>query len=271
MAAAALLLLPVNDAWADLVASINRVRTSGCADMRAGGAALRADARLDAAARAVAGSMPLQRALKGARYRSVKAVFLHVSGIVDDAGIARILQARYCKAITDSAFRDIGVFQHEAGFWAVLAAPFTAPSASDRAVVARKVLNLVNQARAKRQQCGTSSHSPVPPLKANRLLDQAAHAHASDMAMRDYFSHGGRDGSAPAQRVTRAGYAWQLTGENIAGGNVSAEETVSGWLRSPPHCANIMERRFTELGTGFAVNEQSKLGIYWVQVFGRPR
>ncbi len=265
------LLAAANGTHADLVASINRVRSTGCDGKRVGIAALRAEARLDAAARAVAGTVPLQRALQEADYRSVKAVVLHISGNIDDAGLARTLQERYCTSIADSAFRDIGVFRNRGNFWAVLAAPFTAPGTPDRAVVARKILDLVNQARAKPRECGRSSHPAAPPLKANRLLDQAAQGHANDMAARSYFSHDGPDGSAPATRVSRAGYVWQMTGENIAAGNISAEETVAGWLRSPPHCVNIMEGHFTELGVGFAVNERSEKGIYWVQVFGRPR
>ncbi len=260
-----------SSARADLVKTVNDIRASGC-DGRSGGLApLRAEPRLAAAARAMAGAATLDNALKEARYRSVKAVVLHVSGTADDAGIVRLLRERHCAAIADTAFREIGIFRSQGSMWAVLAAPFAAPGAADRAVVARTVLDLVNQVRAKPRECGGSRYPAAPPLKTNRLLDQAAQAHADDMAKQNYFSHEGRDGSFPAVRVGRTGYPWQSTAENIAAGNVSAEETVAGWLRSPEHCMNIMEGRFTELGVAFAVNERSTMGIYWVQVFGRPR
>ncbi len=258
-------------AHADLVASINGVRAGGCDGKQGGIASLRTAPRLDATARSVSGAVPLQSALKQAGYRSMKSAVLHVSGAIDDAALAKILQQRYCTTIIDAWFREIGIHRAAGNVWVVLAAPFAPPGAHDRAGVARKVLDLVNQARAKERECGRTSHPAAPPLKANARLDQAALAHASDMAAHGYFSHDGRDGSAPAVRVSRAGYAWQATGENIAAGNPSVDETVAGWLRSPAHCANIMEARFTELGVGFAVSERSEMGIYWVQVFGRPR
>lgn len=260
-----------SSAHADLVASINGVRAGGCEGKQGGIALLRNAPRLDATARSVGGAVPLQSALKQAGYRSMKSAALHVSGAIDDAVLAKILQQRYCTTIIDASFREIGIHRDPGNVWVVLAAPFAPPSANDSAGVARKVLDLVNQARAKPRACGGTNHPAARPLKANRRLDQAALAHANDMAAHSYFSHDGRDGSAPAVRVSRAGYAWQATGENIAAGNPSVDETVAGWLRSPAHCANIMEARFTELGIGFAVNERSEMGIYWVQVFGRPR
>ncbi|MFN0304232.1 MAG: CAP domain-containing protein [Burkholderiales bacterium] len=258
-------------AHADLVTSINHVRAAGCEAKQGGIASLRIAPRLGATARSVGGAVPLQRALKEAGYRSRKSAVLQVSGAIDDAALAKILQQRFCATLIDGAFREIGIHRDAGAVWVVLAAPFAPPGAHDRAGVARQVLDLVNQARAKPRACGKTNHPAARPLKANGRLDQAALAHAKDMAAHSTFSHDGRDGSAPAVRVSRAGYAWQATGENIAAGNASAEETVAGWLQSPAHCANIMDARFTELGVGFAVNEQSEMGIYWVQAFGRPR
>ncbi|MFM9887362.1 MAG: CAP domain-containing protein [Burkholderiales bacterium] len=258
-------------ARADLVASINGVRASGCEGQQGGIASVRIAPRLDATARAVGGSVSLQIALKQAGYRSMKSAVLHASGTIDDAAVAKILRERYCTTIIDAAFREIGIHRKSGNVWVVLAAPFAPPGAHDSAAVARKVLDLVNLARAKPRACGGTNYPAARPLKANARLDEAALAHASDMAAHSYFSHDARDGSAPAVRVSRAGYAWQATGENIAAGNPSVDETVIGWLRSPAHCTNIMEARFTELGVGFAVNERSEMGIYWVQVFGRPR
>jgi uncharacterized protein YkwD len=91
------------------------------------------------------------------------------------------------------------------------------------------------------------------------------------MAEHSYFSHDGRDGSQPADRATRAGYVWRSVGENIAAGQASADEAVRGWIDSPPHCANLMSPRYTEMGVAYAVNLNSKMAIYWAQVFGAPR
>ena len=91
------------------------------------------------------------------------------------------------------------------------------------------------------------------------------------MATNDYFSHTARDGSTPAQRVTRAGYRWRMTGENIAAGQLSPEAAVAGWIKSPGHCENLMNAGYTEMGVAAAVNSASKMGLYWAQEFGTPR
>jgi uncharacterized protein YkwD len=60
-------------------------------------------------------------------------------------------------------------------------------------------------------------------------------------------------------------------GENIAAGQQAPDAAVDGWLRSPPHCANLMGPQYTEMGIAFAVQPTSEAGIYWVQMFGTPR
>lgn len=138
------------------------------------------------------------------------------------------------------------------------------------AQVRARVVELVNQARARGRKCGRERFAPTHPLTIARQLNKAAEAHARDMARKKYFEHRGSDGSEPRDRVKRTGYQWRLTGENIALGPESAEEVVAGWLASPGHCANIMEPRFSEIGVGVAAGKK-RGQIYWVQEFGAPR
>ena len=77
--------------------------------------------------------------------------------------------------------------------------------------------------------------------------------------------------STPQQRVSRGGYAWSISGENLALGRMTAREAVDGWLASPGHCANIMEPRFRETGIALAVGRASDRPTYWVQVFAAPK
>lgn len=149
------------------------------------------------------------------------------------------------------------------------AAETTVARASPSTVRAR-VVELVNQARSRDRKCGAERFSAAPPLEVSRDLNDAAVDHARDMARRKFFEHKGSDGSEPRDRVKRAGYLSQLTGENIAYGPTSAEEVVAGWLASPGHCANIMEPRFRDIGVGVATGRQ-RGAIYWVQDFGAPR
>ena len=155
-------------------------------------------------------------------------------------------------------------------------APLATPASAADVLVARessatiraRVVELVNAARARPRRCGAERFAAASPLRVSRKLNDAATAHARDMAKRKYFEHEGRDGSQPRDRVRRAGYRSRLTGENIAFGPVSAEEVVAGWLASPGHCENIMDPRFQDIGVGVAVGRK-RGQIYWVQNFGR--
>ena len=80
-----------------------------------------------------------------------------------------------------------------------------------------------------------------------------------------------RSGSTPAVRVTRGGYKYRATGENIAAGQTTPEEAVAGWIKSPPHCENLMKADYTEMGVAYAINRNSEMGVYWAQTFGTPR
>jgi uncharacterized protein YkwD len=135
----------------------------------------------------------------------------------------------------------------------------------------RRVLDLVNQARATRRYCGNAAFNAARPVRWNDSLAEASRLHSEDMARYNYFSHSGRDGSDPAQRVERAGYRYRTTGENIAGGQLKPEDAVAGWIKSPEHCANLMNPAFTEMGAAFAVDPRSEMGVYWTQAFGTPR
>jgi uncharacterized protein YkwD len=85
------------------------------------------------------------------------------------------------------------------------------------------------------------------------------------------MAHTGRDGSTPAQRITRGGYRWSEVGENLASGVMTAEDAVRGWLGSPEHCANLMDPLYRHMGVGFAVNAHDQRGVYWAMEFGTPR
>jgi uncharacterized protein YkwD len=145
---------------------------------------------------------------------------------------------------------------------------FAPPTRGDSPPDAARVLELVNEARAKPRRCGWKRHAAVPPLARSAILERVAVAHARDMAARRRMSHSGADGSTPGERATRAGYHWRALGENVAFGQPTPEQVVAGWLDSTHHCANIMDPDFTEMGIGSATSDRAVL--YWSQVFGKP-
>ena len=260
-------------AAANLYAELNRLRAGdGRCTSSARLPPLRPQAALEHAARNLARSDVLQRSLAAAGYRATRSSFFSISGEGAGARAAELLASRGdCKQIIDAGLTDVGIYVESGELRVVLAAPFAPAVEMSEQAAGRRVLALVNQARTTPRVCGNRKFNAARPLRWNEQLAAAALAHAEDMARGDYFSHTGRDGSNPAQRVERAGYRYRRTGENIAGGQMQPEAAVAGWIKSPPHCANLMNGAFTEMGAAYAANAKSEMGVYWAQEFGTPR
>lgn len=256
----------------EILSALNAARANGCAEASGSASALRENTPLSEAARRMAvAQLSLRDALQASDYRATRSTLIRISGKADGESIAQLVARQYCAHLVDSAYRDIGIHQQKRDTWIVLAAPFAPPAPEAADAVGRRVLELVNQARMQARMCGNTRFAVAGLLRPSVALSHTARAHAADMAKHGYLAHKGRDGSSPAERVTRGGYRWRSVGENIASGPTSAEAVVDGWIRSPEHCANVMAARFTEMGVAYAVNAASDGGIYWVQLFGAPR
>jgi uncharacterized protein YkwD len=266
-----LLALAPLTAAADIVSSINKVRAQGCPGRHGAEAPLRQTRQLDAVARQLSRGVDLRRAEKEAKYHAVSSASVEISGVPDNGDIERIVGRQFCSASTEPEFREIGTFRRGTDVWIALAKPFTPPLARDAAAISNRVLELTNDARAHARRCGGTAFQAAPPLMLNGELERAAVNHSQDMAAHNYMDHTGRDGSSPADRITRTGYKWRLVGENLASGMMTPDEAVAGWLHSPHHCANLMTARFAEMGLAFAVNPSSDAGVYWTQTFGTTR
>ena len=145
--------------------------------------------------------------------------------------------------------------------WAATTAALLVTStahAQDDVAVITALVEAHNKERAKEN---------LPPLKLAPMLVEAAKGHAKDMADRDVMGHEGADGSTPTQRMVRAGYHYQTTGENVAKGYETVAEVMQCWIDSPPHKKNVLGD-FTELGIARAFSKDGK--PYWCVDFGRP-
>lgn len=89
-------------------------------------------------------------------------------------------------------------------------------------------------------------------LGLNDQLNAAAQAKANDMAARDYWSHNTPDGTPPWTFITNAGYHYQTAGENLAYGFDTSDYTVTAWMNSPEHRANILNTTYKDVGFGIA-------------------
>ncbi len=258
-------------AHADVLNAVNYTRLSACG---APGArlGLRPDSKLQTAARRAAAGGSLREALAAVGYVATQSSVLHLSGPTADADVSRALAANYCRTLTDPAIRDIGIERRGRDTWIVLGVPAALSALSDASAISRRIVELVNQARAAGRRCGSKYFGPAGPLLLSQALNTAALEHSRDMALHDEFDHRGHDGSTPATRVERAGYrAHRIVGENIAAGALSATEVTQGWLASPAHCENIMDPRFLDIGVGYAENPHTASAVFWTQDFAAHR
>jgi uncharacterized protein YkwD len=142
-------------------------------------------------------------------------------------------------------------------------APGPAPlAAADNSFIQR----LVDLTNTQRQQAG------LQPLKLNLKLTNAAQAHSEDMALHDFFSHTGANGSSFGDRATVAGYQFSSLAENIAAGYATPEEVVQGWMNNEGHRTNILNPKYQEIGVGY-YNLANDIGnvnytYYWTQDLG---
>ena len=123
------------------------------------------------------------------------------------------------------------------------------------------LLELVNKVRKNGCKCGDTWYPSAPAVTWNNQLEAAAAGHSKNMHQKKFFSHKGTDGSDGGDRIARTGYRWTAYGENIANGYLSEREVILGWLASPGHCRNIMNRKYKEMGV-------ARMGRYWTQTFG---
>ena len=256
-------------ARADVIDAVNSVRRGGCPGHAAVGA-LAHSPRLDAVARELAAGAVLRGAEQAAGYHATSSFAVSISGVPASGDVHEIIARQFCRETMNPAFREIGTFRRGEQVWIAFAEPFAPPKAAEHAAIERRILELVNAARAQARRCGGTPFAAAPALALNEILNHAARDYAEVMAHYGYMEHTGPDGSSPAQRVSRAGYVWRETGENLARGIMSAEGVVDGWVHSPEHCANLMDTSYTELGVGYAVNPHDDAGVYWALEFGRP-
>ncbi|MBV7699782.1 CAP domain-containing protein [Streptomyces sp. TRM70350] len=164
------------------------------------------------------------------------------------------------RTLHDPAFTHAGLAHANGGrsgdtYWTALwASPLTQ---ADLTRTAADVIDLTNHERA---------HAGLPPLGPDPVLAGAAQAHSADMVARDFYSHTAPDGRQPWDRAAAAGSTRRSIGENIACGQRSPTEVVTGWMNSPGHRANILKPGFTHIGIGFACG--GRAGTYWTQLFG---
>lgn len=132
------------------------------------------------------------------------------------------------------------------------------PSGWREAFVAR-----VNGIRATGVTCGTAKMTATTPVVWDNALELAATNHSLDMALNNFFSHTGSNGSTFYEREAAAGFNGWPSGENIAAGVTTEEGAFTLWLGSSGHCQNMMSPYINAIGLGAGYNADSDWRYYW--------
>jgi uncharacterized protein YkwD len=105
------------------------------------------------------------------------------------------------------------------------------------------------------------------PLKPNLKLQEVARRHSLDMSSLNYFSHEDLNGHSIKDRLSSARLGWKRLGENIAKCRSSdpAKTALAGWLESPGHRSNILNKGFTETGIGAVADLEGE--VSFCQIF----
>jgi len=107
----------------------------------------------------------------------------------------------------------------------------------------------------------------LQPVTLSAQLTAAARTHARDMSVQERQWHFGSDGTAPPDRVRRAGYTGRWIGENIAESYDDVIQSFQSWVDDPVTRRVMLTPEADNVGLGWFQEPDGKL--WWVQVLGQ--
>ena len=120
----------------------------------------------------------------------------------------------------------------------------------------QEVLRLTNQEREARG---------LETLELNQSLTRVARIKSEDMRDNNYYSHDSPTYGSPFDMISHYDISYRMAAENIHMTPLTPEKAVQDWMDSEGHRANILNSSFTEIGIGFAYDEDGT--TYWTQLF----
>jgi len=122
------------------------------------------------------------------------------------------------------------------------------------------IFELINRERA---------HMRLGQLQWDDQLADLARSYSEQMADENFFSHYDRSGSTVVQRAQQQRVkGWARIGENLFetyGLDNISSFAIRGWMKSPSHRENILDRGWDATGIGIAVSRNGK--VYITEVF----
>jgi uncharacterized protein YkwD len=146
-------------------------------------------------------------------------------------------------------------YRHQAAYKAV-----TSASAA-RLHLSALESQLLGQINSTRAQHGLRA------LRMSLRLTAAAAQHSASMAQKGYFSHDSANGGSFFKRIASfysyRGYGTWSAGENLLWStpDISPAGALRLWMNSPEHRANLLNRKWREMGLS-AVHEVNAPGVY---------
>lgn len=127
----------------------------------------------------------------------------------------------------------------------------------------KEMLDLINKLRASNN---------LPALAWNENLAKAARYHAYDLGTQMYFDHNTCDRvdgkvvevATTVERIQKFYKDGRISGENIAAGHESPNETFLQWKYSAAHNDNMLKANSRYVGIGIVYVPNSPYDYYWV-------
>lgn len=119
-----------------------------------------------------------------------------------------------------------------------------------------QLLNIVNNERIK---------SGLHPFRFDPNLEKVAEKKAIDMREHQYVGHKSPTYGNPKEMVRSFHIPARSVQENLGAGEASAKEIFKTWMNSQIHRQNLLEKRTTHIGIGYA--EGGLHGHYWTILF----
>jgi uncharacterized protein YkwD len=111
----------------------------------------------------------------------------------------------------------------------------------------------------------------LAPLTFNDDLLQVARDYSHRMSEEKFFAHGDPDGHTVRERVSDAHIRWHILGENLAFSNGYINPvavSLSGWMNSPGHRRNLLDRAWKQTAIGAWVSDDGT--VYFTEIFLTP-
>jgi len=128
-------------------------------------------------------------------------------------------------------------------------------------IIPDEVFELTNNERVK---------NGLKPLKRNVKLDEAALERAIVIIEHNEWAHEATKSGVPYTEAIKKANYWNINyGENLANGQQTSAEVVNGWMNSDGHRANILDKKFQEVGIATYSGQLNGFNtVVTVQIFG---